>query len=847
MVSLEDLFTKPRRSVASLGEMLPWFGLVSPDIVLCHDGSLIAGFKYEGEDIEGIDDSEINHRIDFLQNAMRQLSDRITIWFVQERRNETSYEYADYPNAVAGYIDYVWGQNLTSVPNAKIHHTLYIGYSYPNKSEAFFEELRNELEESNNGLAALAKVAKKRLHENSAIGEVRGRLANMVEEFEQVMHDFASIVVDTLGFRRLAARDLLGDLYSRANIASPRGPINIPRSLAYLNTILPSDDVVRQNDMLQFKGPTDQAFCIALSTTALPQRADSIHMDQLMASPCEYIMVQTFTFMDRQEAEKIVQKAEEHYRNEVKSVLTRLFEQITKIESDKVNTGNLVLAQDAQDALVDITANEMTFGYFNMTFLALGPSQKEASRSAEIIATRLRTAGYAVTRERQGIFSAFLGTLPGNSKTQMRKYLVSVANVADLAPIRTISRGEPTHRLFTETLGREVPAHCRFMTGYGVPYDWNLHADDLGHAIVIGGSGSGKTSFMQLVVAQFQKYYPCNTYIFDKDRSMALGSVLMGGKHIDLDRPRGAGVKINPVKRMLRDGDVLALTKWVSVLICAQGDSLTPEEMEKLSAAIQKLADMSEHQWRLGTLYNMLKGGDRQMARKLAPYIDRSESTDGDYGKGVFSDYFDNDEDDFALGSLICMETGRILQTEAISAPFMDYCFYCIEKSLDGHTPTLIYVEEASFILSNEKFEEKINDWLRTFRKKKAFVVFATQSPFELQRLKAWAAFVSNVPTFVFLRSIKDSVEQTAGILRSLFNLNDAQLGLLSSAIPKRDYLLIKPDVTRLVHASMPKVLLAINDATSKDGVLEKAKEYAETREEGWDFRFLTEVLNVKI
>jgi type IV secretion system protein VirB4 len=847
MVNLEELFTKPRKSVASYGEVLPWFGMMTQGLVLCHDGSLIAGFELDGADIEGIESPEINQRIDILQNAMRQLNDRITLWTVQERRYETDYHYAEFLNPIARVIDFQWGSACESIPNATLRHTVYLGFAYPNKSEAFFEEVRAEMEGSQSGFSAIRNVVSRRLSEKTAIGSVRGRIAEMADEFEQILANFAGIVDSTLGFRRMGGAELLGDLYGRANLASPRGPVHMPDHMVYLNTVLPADDVVRQGKFLEFRGPAKSVQCAVLSTTGLPQSAYSVHMDQLMASPCEYIMVQTFKFLDRTVAEKLIAKAEEFYRNEVKSVMVRLFEQLTQIESEKINTGNLVLAQDAQEALADLTANELTFGYYNMTILALGPTQKEANRSADIIATRLRGSGYTITRETQGMFGAFLGSLPGNSKTQVRRYLVSVANVADLTPIRTITRGEPTHPLFSTVLGRPVPAHIRFLTPYGVPYDCNLHAEDLGHTVVIGGSGSGKTSVMQLLVAQFQKYYPSNTYIFDKDRSMALLTVLMGGQHVDMGSTEKGRMAVNPVKRMLRDNDTMALSKWVAILLSAEGPPLTPEEIEKVSDALQKVAALNEFQWRLGTVYNMLKGVDQRLARRLSAYVDRSDDADGEYGKGVFADYFDNDEDAFSIGSFVCMETGKLLQTAAVSAPFMDYAFYCIEKSLDGNTPTMIYVEEAWYMLANETFEAKINDWLRTFRKKKAFVVFATQSPYELQRLKAWAAFIANVPTFIFLRSIKDSVEQTAAIYRDLFNLNDAQLGLLSGAMPKRDYLIVKPGLTRLVTAAMPRVLLAINDATSREGMVERAQEFARTGGAGWELRFVREVLNVEI
>jgi hypothetical protein len=45
----------------------------------------------------------------------------------------------------------------------------------------------------------------------------------------------------------------------------------------------------------------------------------------------------------------------------------------------------------------------------------------------------------------------------------------------------------------------------------------------------------------------------------------------------------------------------------------------------------------------------------------------------------------------------------------------------------------------------------------------------------------------------------------------------------------------------------MPKVLLAINEATTRDGMVERAIQYSQTHGDGWEFSFLSEVLNVQI
>jgi hypothetical protein len=88
-------------------------------------------------------------------------------------------------------------------------------------------------------------------------------------------------------------------------------------------------------------------------------------------------------------------------------------------------------------------------------------------------------------------------------------------------------------------------------------------------------------------------------------------------------------------------------------------------------------------------------------------------------------------------------------------------------------------------------------------------------------------------------------VAATAPILRGLFNLNDAQLELLSAAVPKRDYLLVKPAMTRLVQATMPRVLVAINEATGHPDLRAQAAEASRSGAVDWQLDYLKEVLHV--
>ena len=846
MLSFEDLFAKPRRAARSYAELLPWFGMIAPGLVLCQDGSLLAGFAFEGEDVEGKEDYSADQGIDMLQTALRTLNDRCTLWSVQERRFTQGYLRNEFSSPVARLIDQQWEKACAERKNARISQRLFVSYNFPNQSEAFFEALRAELiEHDGQVLRAFGGLMKRRLSEKGAIARVRGQLAEMAHEFEKVIAAFSGVVEQAIACRRLTGPEFLGELHARANLASPLGPVEVPAHLAYLNTILAADTVERQHDVLRFKGPVRSTCVAALSTTGTPPSAHAHHVDQLMALDCEYVLVQCFRFLDRLPAEKAIQDAEMFYRSEVKSVTTRVAERLFDMQSEKVNTGNLHLAEDAQDALVELTAGDLAYGYYNMTLLALGESPRQAEAAVDLLGSSLRANGFTVVRERHGLMSALLTTFPGNANATLRWRLASTANLADLAPIRTVSRGESTHPLFSRVLGHEVPPLCRFLTPYGVAFDFNPHEGDLGHTAVIGGSGSGKTSLMTLLIAQFRKYNPSQVFVFDKDYSLMMATVLLGGKHIDM-RPGGAALpRLNPVRAMLHNGDDARLRQWLEVLLGADGHDVAGPESTALNTAIQQLRRSHEGNWRLSALFALVAGQDKHLANKLAPYVDQSEG-EGAYGMvGSHATYFDNYEDDFDLTTLVGMECGGILDDRKVASPFMDYAFYCIERSLDGATPTLIYVEEAWYMLSNPAFAHRMEDWLRTFRKKRAFVVFATQALDEIARLPNIGSFVANIPTQIFLPSVKSSVHGQAELYRQVFGTTDAQMALLAQAIPKRDYLLVRPTVTRLVNTKMPPALIAINEATIQEGKRAQLQAYADAGGADWEMRFLREVLHV--
>lgn len=847
MVNLEELLETPRKSASSYAEICPWFSMLpGGEAILCQDGTILGGFTLPGMDSEGLTDAHIDHMVDIVQKSFSIISENIIVWSYVEKLERDTYIRSEYTNQVAQYIEDKWEEKLKTRPQSVVNHSIFFGFRKSNLADSFFESVNYKINEE--GVAFFTAVTSAIFQSFSTkrtVASIQGHLNENEAEFSKILDSVSATCANLLGMERLKGEWLLGELFSRFNVASPPGPVHEGRYGAYLPQRMAADKVVRRGNLLRFEGPSEVRNVGVISTTDFPDELSSSHIESLLKLPGEFCVCQIFEVLDSAKAQAMIQKLEGHYRMEVKSLSTRIAERFSGNDLGKVNTGNLLLADDAQDALVEITSENLMYGFHSMRILAYGKTERQANECIEKLSGSLRATGYTVTRETTGLLGAFLSSLPGNAKVNPRKYLASVANIADLFPFLGFSTGVREHRFFSKVLNRPVPNHVTFNTESTVPYGFNCHEHDLGHFLVLGGAGGGKTTMVNLLLALFQKYTPCNSFIFDKDYSTSVMSVLLGGKHLDINTSGKTKVKMNPVRRMLVNKDILALIEWIGMLaVGTSGERLSDAEKGIINMCVRQVAELNPAIWRLGTIYTQIAGASRALAMKISKYVDVSQGEDDPSGVGQFSSFFDNEEDAFELSNLVCIETGQLLEIDELAGPFLEYAFYCIDKKLNGSTPAFIYIEEAWFAIKNPLFYAKLMDWLRTLRKKKAFVGLATQAMSEFEQLPDLSAFLVNLPTRIFLPSITNTVEENRHLYQSIFNLNEQQLNLLKSAQPKRDYLIVKGTETKLVRADMPDIVIKINDACAVESSRHKALEMAESGISSWPMSYIKEHLH---
>ena len=133
--------------------------------------------------------------------------------------------------------------------------------------------------------------------------------------------------------------------------------------------------------------------------------------------------------------------------------------------------------------------------------------------------------------------------------------------------------------------------------------------------------------------------------------------------------------------------------------------------------------------------------------------------------------------------------------------------FRQIEKRLDG-SPTLVLLDEAWSYLKHDLFRERMRDWLKTMRKQNGVVVMATQQLSDILSSGISDAILEACPTKILLPNA-ESKSPNSMAFYELVGLNQRELDILQTSIPKQHYYVVSPLGRRLVDMGVGKVALS--------------------------------------
>ena len=793
MLNLSEYAAHPTR----LADYLPWACLVAPGVVLNKDGAFQTSFRYRGPDLESSTEAELVAVTARVNNVLRRFGSGWALFFEAVRQQAECSPESAFGDAAAWLIEQERRASAEET-GARFESTYYLPLLWLPPADA-------------TGRAEKALIERPEKRDGH---DWRQRLDHFQKRAAQTL-DLLSTALDEI--QPLSDEETL--TYLHACISSKRHPVAVPDLPVFLDAVLADES---------FDGGLEprigNAHLATLTLLGFPATTLPGMLDELNRLGFAYRWATRFIAMDKAEAEKLLAKKRRHWFAKRKSVGAVLRETLFNEQSALLDNDADNKAADADAALQELGSDLVSYGYVTTTLTLMGETRDEVEARTRAVERVINGRGFTTIRETLNAVEAWLGSLPGHVYANVRQPILHTLNLAHLTPISSVWAGDP----WNSHLGDRALIEAQ--TEGTTPFRLNLHVGDVGHTLIVGPTGSGKSVLLSLLAAQWQRYENAQVFVFDKGRSARAITLAMDGAWLPLageERP-----SLQPLSDIDTDRGASFAADWLLGLIEAETVSVTPDLKSTLWEALKSLASAPRAERTLTGLCLILQSDTLKAA--LHPY-----TLEGAYGHLV-----DSDSEALDLSSVACFEMDELMQTPSAVAPVITYLFHRLEDRFDG-TPTLLILDEAWLFLDHPVFAARLRDWLKTLRKKNVAVVFATQSLADIEGASIAPALIESCPTRIFLPNER-ALEPTSQSVYRRFGLNDRQIDIIAKSVPKRDYYYTSPLGCRLLELGLGEVALAFCGAASPtdqkqmDGLLEAgagesfAQSWLKLKQLGW-------------
>jgi type IV secretion system protein VirB4 len=722
----------------SISRFIPYKCHWNHNTILTKNDELIRVIKVQGFSFETADDEEIDTRKNTRNNFLKGMADgKFSLYFHTIRRAQKAFPDGDIHNMFAKNLNDKWrDKNSSNISFVNEHYITIIRgkekgvvggiQSIINRFKDVNAKVRWE-KEMQEAYAELEEVSVRVATGMSSYGsEILGLAERTEGIFSEILEFLCRIV--------------------NCNYSQPIAPPSM--SIA---------DHIGISKLFFYKNYIESHHIDSVKYAAvisLKEYRPSTHggmMDGFMRLPYELIITQSFSFIDKMFAISSMQ-----------------LQQRRLTQSEDVAKSQIY---EIDRALDDAMSGRIAFGNHHLSILIIENSLDELEKAASQCIVTLSNTGIMGVREKINMEPAYWGQLPGNGNFVVRKSVINTLNIASFASFHNYPSGKRTGNHW----GNAVTV---FNTASGTPFFFNFHVRDVGHTMVIGPTGAGKTVLLNFLCAQAQKFN-CRLFFFDKDHGAEIFIRAIEGIYMKPQRSSPSG--FNPLQLKDNSDNRSFLVEWFCALIDPKNNGLLPEEMDKINEAIKGNYNLKKEDRTLKNIVPFLGiSGPGTLSSKVEMW----------HSGGSHASLFDNAKDNinFSLGNNFGIEMGEILDDSRSLSPVLLYLFHRINSSLDG-TPTMIVLDEAWALIDNKVFAPKIKNWLKVLRKLNTFVVFATQSVEDASKSDISDTLVQQTATQIFLPNLR-----ATSAYRDVFMLSEREMILVKNTDPSSRFFLLKQD-----------------------------------------------------
>jgi len=758
-------------SGAKLSDYLPWAALIAPGVVLKKDGAFQRTLSFRGPDLDSATPSELMGVSGRLNNALRRFGSGWCLHVEARRAPAPGYPDALWPDALSWLIDEERRQVFeTAGARFESRYFLTLAWLPPAERQG---KLESVLFEGGEG-AAKGPV------------DYRLQLANFLQTTDQMLALYETIMPEA---RWLSDEETLTYLHDCISDRPHR--VAVPRTPFHLDALLADAPLV--GGLAPRLGAKHLRL---ISVRSFVTETEPGLLDALNRLPIAYRWVTRFLPLDRIEAQRELEKIRKRWFSKRKGLATLLREALFKEESQLQDNDAANQTQDADLALQELGAEAVAAGYATLVIVVAEESDATADEVVRQIQQVSDGLGFVTQVESVNAVEAWLGSLPGSAYADVRRPLLMTPSLAHLLPTSAVWAGPERNAHL------DAPPLMLTATDGATPFRLDLHVGDVGHTMIVGPTGAGKSVLLATLAAQWRRYPNAQIYLFDKGRSARATILGLGGDFFDLGEEGALGLQ--PLEAIDEADERAWALDWVCGLLAAANVAVTPELRAELWRTLDVLASR-EPQDRTLTLFAALVQ-DAAVRAALEPFTHA-----GPYGR-----LLDHERSSLGYGAVQAFEMDDLMRRPQAAGAVLGALFHALERRFDGK-PTLLLLDEAWLFLKHAAFADQIQDWLKTLRKRNVAVVFASQELADVEASPIASTIIEACLTRIFLPNDRAREPRSRGLYERL-GLNARQIALIASATPKRDYYVVTRAGCRVFELGLgPATLAFVGAARAED------------------------------
>lgn len=776
-----------------LSDELNLGSLISNGVVLCKDGSLLAGWRVSGPDTSSASESEKLALSQRANDAFLRLGSGWTMWYDTARSR--SYEYIPeeanaFSERIPALVEAERREQFAGggLPLFQSVHVLTLQFTPPRavvtKAGTFFFK---DGKEDRRGQKAIA--------------------SEILDTFEQKLSEFEAAMFGALNLDRLLDYTtdegvLRSDIINYLDfvVGGERREVTLTTDDAYLDGVL-------AYDYLDTELPPKlggKFFGVAV-VTGFPAMSHPGILNRLDELAIEYRWSSRMIFLDRREAISAIRKYEAKWSQQVRGLIAG----VLRIDNGRINRDAKDMAAQAGDAEHAAASELVAFGHYTAAVVIMASTESELQKRLGAVERAIGSCGFRARVETWNTIDAWIGTVPGHPAHNVRQPIVHSRNLADFLPLAT---------LWTGPIGNECPMYppgspplMYGVTQGNTPFRISFHVSDTAHTLIFGPTGRGKTFKLCATILSELRYPRMRLWAFDYKLGMMATAKACGMTHFDLGSERGPF--FCPLADIDEDDDAANAEQWVEACFTLQTNRpATPEQRTDIHRTVELLRRST-----MRSLSDFVAAAtDPELIGAMRYY-----TINGTAGK-----LLDAQKDELRSDVNACFEAEEFTQSypKEIYIPVFLHLFRKFERGLDGR-PACLILDEAWHLYENELFAERLAVWLRALRSKNCHIVMATQGTREaLENKKLGNLLRSSCPTKIFLPNdgaMNGGSREYPGDrdYYEMLGLSLDSIRVIRDATPKREYYIVQGENKRKYELALGPKAAAFAGASSKEAI----------------------------